>query len=159
MAFEGHICCWHICGSSMVNKELQFVVFLHICKVMWVLFIDFTRSTQELQFVVFFFICKVMLCKSLLVCVCECQWSWPSVGRFILSKIHNDLWVPFFGGRSFLANESRQTHTPFSIYYYLFTMYTRFLLQFYTQCSHCMQYSNIYLNFSYITLFHHLLIF
>ena len=36
MDFEGHICCWHVYGYSMVNK-LWFVV---VCAVMWGLHVD-----------------------------------------------------------------------------------------------------------------------
>ena len=34
VAFEGHICCWHIYGCSMENTSCNFV-FLTLCAVMW----------------------------------------------------------------------------------------------------------------------------
>ena len=35
MAFDGHICCWHMYGDSMENKECGLTFLLVICKVIW----------------------------------------------------------------------------------------------------------------------------
>ena len=47
MAFEGHICCWHICDSSIVNKSCSVFFVLLICAVMWGLCIDYSNSAVE----------------------------------------------------------------------------------------------------------------
>ena len=47
VTFEGHVCCWHIYGNSMVNKSLLFCFVLLVCAVMWGLYVDYSISTWE----------------------------------------------------------------------------------------------------------------
>ena len=40
----GHICCWHIFCSSVVNKCCSLLIFVLICTVIWGLYVDYSRS-------------------------------------------------------------------------------------------------------------------
>ena len=50
MAFEGHICCWHIYGNSMVNESFSILFVLLINAAMCSPYIDFSSSAVGITY-------------------------------------------------------------------------------------------------------------
>ena len=50
LEFKRHICCWHICSNSMVNRSCSLLFHLLIYAVMWSLYIYiYYGSSAEIQ--------------------------------------------------------------------------------------------------------------
>ena len=75
VVFGGHICCWCIFCSSMVNKCCIFVDFWSMCIVMWGLYVDYSRSAVGHICAMWWTYLFRGLCQQCEMYVYQCSWS------------------------------------------------------------------------------------